>query len=131
MRSITNGKLDRIVDAVSVNNALATAIYAAIPSSETRYYATTNDWEPLPEASHGFASYGIAIGPIGRPDAVELNKRINEFIPVVYKLLESEKLRPSEYTVKGEGIEGILKAWDYQKSGKAGSTKVIAKVADV
>jgi hypothetical protein len=102
-----------------------------MPSSGRRFYATTNDWDPLPNASLGFTSYSIALGLIGRPEAVELNKRVKDFIPVVYKLLESGQLKTSEYTVEGEGIEGILEAWEVQKSGKAGSTKVVAKVAVV
>jgi len=131
VKIITNGTLNRIFDAVSVNNAIATSIFTSIPSPGKRFYATTNDWDPRPDASLGFDTYGIALGAIGRPEAVELNKRIKEFIPVVYKLLESGKLKTSEYRVEGEGVEGILEAWEVQKSGKAGSTKVVAKVADV
>lgn len=119
------------MDAVSVNNKLVSAIYAALPpSATTRLYTTTNDWDPLPEAALGFKSTPILLGPVGRPSAVDLNKRLNEFIPVIFKLLEDGKLKAGEYSVEGEGIEGIVKAWEVQKSGKLGSTKVVVKVAD-
>lgn len=117
-----------------MNNGLASAIFKSLaPTSPAtaRLYTTTNDWEPLPDASLGFTSNPILLGPIGRPGAVEPNKRLNEFIPIAYKLLESGKLKAGEYSVEGEGVEGILKAWDVQKSGKMGSTKVVVKVADV
>ena len=55
---------------------------------------------------------------------------VNSYIAVVFKLLEAGKLKTSEYTVEGEGVEGILKAWEVQKSGVKGSVKVIVKVAD-
>jgi hypothetical protein len=48
----------------------------------------------------------------------------------LFKLLESEKIKVSEYSVEGEGIEGILKAWDVQKSGVKGSVKVVVKVSE-
>lgn len=122
-------------DAVSVNNKLLAAIFAALPTpseGQKRLYTTTNTWEPLPTstAANPFDTFPIQLGPIGRPEAVELNNRLNEFIPVLYKLLESGKLKTSDCSVEGEGIEGILGAWDVQKSGVKGSTKVVVKVAD-
>lgn len=123
--------MDLAFDAVSINNALVSAVFASIPTSSPRLYTTTNDWDPLPESSLGFTSSSILLGPIGRPDADKLNQRLNEFVPVIYKLLEAGKLKVGEYSVEGEGIEGLLKAWDVQKSGKMGSTKVVVKVADV
>lgn len=114
-----------------MNNALATSIFAATAStsSGSRLYTTTNDWDPAPDAA-GFTSTRLAVGPIGRPDAVELNKRLSEFIAVIYKLIEKETVKVGEYTVEGEGIESILNAWEVQKSGKAGSSKVLVKVSD-
>ena len=131
VKSLTSNKLNLIFDAVSVNNTLAASVFSAIPStSKPRFYTTTNDWDPAPNEA-GFTTTKIGIGPIGRPEAVELNKRLSEFIKVIVKLLEKEVLRAGEYTVEGEGIEGILPAWEVQKSGKAGSKKVLVKVADV
>ena len=56
---------------------------------------------------------------------------MKSYVPVVYKLLESSKLQVGEHAVKGKGIEGIPEAWEYLKSGKAGSTKVVVEVAEV
>ena len=132
LKTATSGKLNLIMDAVSVNNTLATAIFKAFTGTTTgeRLYTTTHDWEPLPAASDGFISDPIKLGPIGRPDAVGLNRRLNEFIPVVVKLIESGKMKLGEYTVEGDGIEGIKGAWDVQKSGVKGSSKVLVKIAD-
>lgn len=106
-------------------------MFAAIPSSSgRRLYATTNDWDPAPEASLGFVTKGIALGPIGRPESAELNKKLNSWIPVIYRLLDSGKLKAGDYSVEGEGVGGISTAWEAQKSGKLGNKKVIVKVAD-
>lgn len=131
LKSATAGKLNLLFDAVSVNNTLATSIFSALADTATGAgrYTTTNDWDPAPTGGN-FTSHPIELGPIGRPEAPELNKRLNEFIPVIVKLIEIGKAKVGEYTIEGEGIEGILKAWDVQKSGKAGSTKVVVKVAD-
>ncbi|KAF2183206.1 GroES-like protein [Zopfia rhizophila CBS 207.26] len=132
IKSHTSGKLNLIMDAVSVNNGLAISIFAALSENTglTRLYTTTNDWEPLPDASNGFISNPILLGPIGRPDAGELNERLNKFIPVIVKLIDSGKVQVGEYVEAGEGVEGIKEAWEVQKSGKAGSKKVVIKVAD-
>ncbi|KAF2680421.1 GroES-like protein [Lentithecium fluviatile CBS 122367] len=132
IKAITNGNLNLAFDAVSVNNNIVAMLFPSLPTtSSTRLYATTNDWDPLPDASLGFKSMGIELGPIGRPDAKALNERIHKYIPVVYKLLESGKLKVGEYIEEGSGVEGILKAWEMFNSGKAGSKKVVVKIADV
>ncbi|KAF2001804.1 GroES-like protein [Amniculicola lignicola CBS 123094] len=132
LKSVTGGNLPLIFDAVSANNALASSIFAALAESTPgeRYYTTTNDGEPLPEAQ-GFTPVPITLGPIGRPDAAELNKQLKEFIAVIVKLIEAEKLQMPAFSVQGHGIEGILKAWEVQISGKLGSTKVLVEVAEV
>ncbi|KAH7371710.1 chaperonin 10-like protein [Pyrenochaeta sp. MPI-SDFR-AT-0127] len=132
---ITGGELNYAFDAVSVNNALLTELYAELarpPHANTRFYTTTNDFDALPTStpSNPFTANSIQLGPIGKPEATELNAQLNSYIPVLYKLLESGALKTSEYSVEGEGFEGILKAWDVQKSGVKGSVKVVAKVAD-
>lgn len=131
---VTGGQLSHAFDAVSVNNRLLTSIYAALPTplkGQKRLYVTTNTWDPLPlsTSTNPFEALPIMLGPIGRVEATELNQRLSELIPVLYKLLESGKVKASEYSVEGGGIEGILKAWEVQKSGVKGSTKVIVKVA--
>jgi hypothetical protein len=131
VKRITNGHLAYALDAVSVNNDLLTAVYTALAptTSGARRYVTTNSWTPLPEVSNTTAK-AIQLGPIGQPDAVELNGFLKQMIPVLYELLEQGAIKPSAYSVEGEGIEGIVKAWEVQKSGVKGSTKVVVKVAD-
>ncbi|KAL1600602.1 hypothetical protein SLS60_006988 [Paraconiothyrium brasiliense] len=131
VKRVTREEVDLAFDAVSVNNDLVTKIFTAIPSSTgRRLYTTTNDWDPAPDASLGFTTKPIELGPIGRPSAAELNSKLTSWIPVVYRLLESGKLKAGGYSVEGEGIDGVPKAWQAQKSGKLGNKKVIAKVAD-
>lgn len=132
IKRITNGHLTYALDAVSVNNELLTAVYTALAptTSGARRYVTTNSWTPLPEVYNTTAK-AIQLGPIGQPDAVELNGFLKQMmIPVLYELLEQGATKPSAYSVEGEGIEGIVKAWEVQKSGVKGSTKVVVKVAD-
>lgn len=133
VKKITSDSLLFIFDAVSVNNELATSILTSLPAapsgSTTRRYTTTNSGDPLP-ADASFISKPISLGLIGREDAGDLNQRLSEFIPVIVKLFEEDKLNVGEYEVHGEGIEGILGAWEVLKSGKAGSTKVVVKVAE-
>ncbi|KAF2032435.1 GroES-like protein [Setomelanomma holmii] len=131
IQKITNGNLAYSFDAVSVNNGLVTAIDTALGSASnvTRRYTTTNDWEPLPALPHAKAK-AIELGPIGQPEAVELNSFLKSVIPVLYKLLEQGTIKPSAYSVEGEGIEGIVDAWEVQKSGVKGSTKVVVKIID-
>lgn len=132
IKRITGDQLKKVYDAVAMNNGLVSQLYAAIPSSEgvERVFVTTNDWDPLPDTALGFRSAAILLAPIGKPTATELNERLGKYIPVVFKLLEGGKLTVGEYVVEGEGIEGIPKAWEVMKGGKAGSRKVVIKVAD-
>jgi threonine dehydrogenase-like Zn-dependent dehydrogenase len=131
IQRITNNTLHLAFDAVAQNNSALTALYDSLPATQSpRVYVTTNDWDPLPGESLGFTSVGIELGPIGRPESTKLNGRVEKYIPVAYELLGSGKLLVGEYIVEGEGIEGIPGAWDYLKSGKAGSKKVVVKVAD-
>ncbi|KAF2267843.1 GroES-like protein [Lojkania enalia] len=133
LKQITSGKLNLAMDAVSVNNGLATSIFKALAPTTAgeRLYTTTNDWDPVPDASAGFSTTPVELGPIGRPGADELNKKLNSYIPVIAKLVENGKFKVGEYTVEGQGVEEIGKAWDVLKSGKAGSTKVLVKVSNV
>ncbi|KAH7135538.1 chaperonin 10-like protein [Dendryphion nanum] len=135
LKEITSGSLIFIFDAVSVNNALATSIFASLPSQSSssstiqRRYTTTNDWDPLP-SEPSFVTTPILLGPIGRTDAGDLNKKFGEYIPAILKLFDEGKLKVGEFDVLAEGIEGILEAWEVLKSGKAGSRKVVVKVVE-
>lgn len=132
VNKITGGNLYCAFDATSSNNSVMAAICAALPGvtkDKPCLYTTTNDWDPTPGSP--VQSEVISLGQLGRDGAVkDLNNHLKKIIPVLYKLLKQETLKVSQYTVEGEGFEGILKAWDVQKSGVKGSTKVVAKVAD-
>ncbi|KAF2728016.1 GroES-like protein [Polyplosphaeria fusca] len=133
LKTATSGKLNLAFDAVSVNNPLATSIFSALAPTTTgqRLYTTTNDWDPVPDASNGFTTKDIKLGPIGRPEAKELNERLSEFIPVIVGLIEGGKVRVGEFEVKGEGVEGLGGAWEWQKEGKGGSRKVLVRIGEV
>lgn len=71
------------------------------------------------------------LGPIGRAEAPEVNKALNEALPYVYKLIQDKKLWPAETVEIGEGgFEDVIKAYEYQTSGKGGNKKVIVKITD-
>ena len=75
----------------------------------------------------GVKIYKIALGPVGRPEASQLNNDLeHRFIPTIVQLLKSGKLVPNEYqTVGGVGIESALDAFARQQSGQAGSKVVV------
>ncbi|KAL5388748.1 hypothetical protein DPSP01_002855 [Paraphaeosphaeria sporulosa] len=79
VKRVTQEKLELAYDAVSVNNDLISKIFTAVPtsSSSQRLYTTMNDWDPAPDASLGFITKSIALGPIGRPSTAELNSKVN------------------------------------------------------
>jgi hypothetical protein len=133
VRRITNGSLNYAFDAASSNNDLLASVFTALATTTKgpRRYTTTNSWDALPSFSDTstFIAEAIQLGPIGRPDAVVLNESLTTMIPVLYKLLESGLLRSSEYSIEGQGIEGIIQAWDVQKAGKKGSAKVVVSVS--
>lgn len=134
VKTITGGRLSLAFDAVSVNNSLLTAIFGALAATSEgikRRYTTTNDWDPLPAPtpSNSFEVTPIQLGPIGRPEAKDLNMKLEEIISVVYELISDGKLKPNEISVEGEGIEAIPEAWELQKAGSKGSTKIVVKVA--
>lgn len=76
-----------------------------------------------------FQASMILLGDIGQPEAVELNNDLRKFIPSVYALFEKGLLIPNAYREEGQGIEGILKAWELQKKGSTGGVKIVAKIA--
>ncbi|KAH7082483.1 chaperonin 10-like protein [Paraphoma chrysanthemicola] len=131
VKRVTNGNLAYAFDAVGKNNDVLTAVYTALQDTTPgpRHYVTTDDWAPLPVLANTTAG-GIQLGPIGQPSATKLNVFLQKVIPVLFKLLEQETIKPSAYSVEGAGIEGVLKAWEVQKSGVKGSTKVVVKIAD-
>jgi hypothetical protein len=79
-----------------------------------------------------FQSCAVSLGPVGRPEAKELNADLESYIPFLYAMLDSGKLTGSEYvTVGAPGLESIPEAYAYQKAGKGENKKVIVNIADV
>jgi hypothetical protein len=65
----------------------------------------------------------VQLGPIGQPDAVELNDKLKKIIPMVCGLLEESLIKPRKHTVEGDS-----KVWEVQTSGKSSGTKTVVKV---
>jgi hypothetical protein len=73
----------------------------------------------------------VKLGPVGRPEATELNAQISAFIPLIVSLVESGKVVPAEYEIIGStGFESVLEAYAYQGAGKGGNKKVLVKLQD-
>jgi len=127
---ITSGKYSRIFDAVAADDpVLAKALFKASSAPE-KYFATTNDWAGIPDFEGG-KTYWTQFGPVGRPEAKELNTSIAKYIPIIVVLVEAGKLKPSDYELIGPGGFGdAVKAYHYQQSGAGGSRKVVVKIQD-
>jgi hypothetical protein len=87
---------------------------------------------PIPASDFsGGTPYIIKLGPIGRPEATALNAELSSFIPLMYSLIESGKVVPSEYDLVGNtGFESVIEAYAYQNAGKGGNKKVVVKLQD-
>lgn len=118
-----------IFDAVAGDDPkLAKALFKSSSSAE-KYFATTNDWSGIVDFEGG-KTYCIELGEVGRPEGVELNKIIEQYVRVCTRLLEEGKVLAGEYEVVGEGLEAAVQAYKYQQSGKAGNKKVVVKLAN-
>jgi hypothetical protein len=79
-----------------------------------------------------FQSCAVSLGPVGRPEAKELNADIESYIPFLYAMLDSGKLTGSAYiTLGAPGLESIPGAYAYQKAGKGENKKVIVNISDI
>ena len=130
LSDITANKLYRVFDAMAANHDFVKALFQSVEG--TKYFSSTDDWTPLDSKDFNDAVlYRVALGPIGRADATELNGMISQFIPLMYHLLQTGQVKPSEYEVIGEkGFESVAEAWAYQQSGKGGAKKVLAHLQD-
>jgi NADPH:quinone reductase-like Zn-dependent oxidoreductase len=125
----TGGDAGLIFDAVAADDpVIARELFKACKSKQ-KMFATTNDWSGIKDFEGG-KTYSVELGPVGRPDAVELNKLIAKYIPVITGLVEKGKLLPQDYEVVGEGFEDAIKAYHYQLAGKGGSKKIVVKIQD-
>jgi NADPH:quinone reductase-like Zn-dependent oxidoreductase len=130
----TGGKFTRVFDAVASNDALARALFKELEThgkaTGPKYFATTNDWSGIGDFEGG-TTYAVALGPVGRPEATELNARIGHFIPLMVGLIEQDKVSPSAYDIVGQGgLEDAIEAYKYQQKGAGGSNKVLVKIQD-
>jgi NADPH:quinone reductase-like Zn-dependent oxidoreductase len=129
--SKTEGKLYRVLDATSYGIDFAKKLLAKIEGGP-KYFSSTDDWTPIDESKDfkGVVVDRIGLGPVGNPEAVQLNSEISSYVPLIVKLIENGKVRVSEYEIAGQGYEAVDHAWQYQKSGKAGSKKVLVQLQE-
>lgn len=127
---ITSGKVSKIFDAAAADDPLLAKELFKATNESNKYFSTTNDWTGISDFEGG-KTHLLKLGGIGRPEAEELNARIEQYRPVITGLVEAGKLHPLEYVLFGEGgFEDAVKAYKHQKSGAAGSRKVVVKVQD-
>ncbi|KAK7902890.1 hypothetical protein LTR67_002536 [Exophiala xenobiotica] len=127
---ITSGKVSKIFDAAAADNPLLAKELFKATNEADRYFATTNDWSGIGDFEGG-KTHLVRLGGVGRPDAAELNANIERYIPVILRLIEMGKLRPLDYVSVGDGgFDDAVKAYKHQKSGAAGSRKVVVKIQD-
>jgi len=124
----TQGKLYRVLDATSFGIDFAKKLLAKIEGGP-KYFSSTDDWTPINvEEFKGTVVDRISLGLVGNPAAVKLNNEISSYVPLIVKLIEDGKVQVSEYEIVGQGLEAVDHAWQYQKSGKAGSKKVLVQL---
>lgn len=79
----------------------------------------------------GGRTYEVELGPIGRPEAKQLNEDLARFIPLISALIEQEKVVPNDLQLMNEvAFEAAIKAIDIQQSGAAGNKKVVVQLQE-
>lgn len=74
----------------------------------------------------------VELGPIGTPEAKDLNDKLGLYIPKLVELFEKEMLKPSPYDEIGKGgFEDAIDALRYQKNGAGGGNKVVVQIQPV
>jgi hypothetical protein len=74
----------------------------------------------------------VQLGPIGTPEAKELNDTIGRYIPKLVEMFEKDMLLPSPYDEVGKGgFEDAIDALRYQKNGAGGANKVVVQIQPV
>lgn len=129
---VTAGKIAGIFDAsASDDPVIAKELFKhELWKSDSKLFTTTNDWSGV-GSWNGGTTHEIKLGPIGRPDALELNDALEKYIPLLVKLVENGKIKPSEYEVIGEGgFEDIIAAYKHKAGGASGQRKIVVKVQD-
>ncbi|KIV90815.1 hypothetical protein PV10_05422 [Exophiala mesophila] len=128
---VTSGNFSRLYDAVANDDLTVVTRLFEASTFPDKYFTTTNDWNPTIKDFSGAKTDMIALGAIGRPEAEELNAKLEQYIPCIIGLIESGKLTPSEYQAIGDGgFEDAIAAYHHQTSGAGGSRKVLVKLHD-
>lgn len=123
---LTGGKFARAYDATSAEDpTVAKELFKRVQGD--KFFATTNDWSG-PSDFEGGKTYQIALGPIGRPAATELNAVLQNHIPIVQRLIASGQVAPQAYEIVGEGFDAAIHAHKYQSAGKGGNQKVLVQL---
>ncbi|KAL2802322.1 chaperonin 10-like protein [Aspergillus granulosus] len=126
----TRRNLHYVLDAAAGGLEFGRALFNELPEGVPRYFATTNDWSGITDFEGG-KSHCIQLGLIGRDSGAGVNDTLARYVPVLARLFELGKLLPAPYVEIGNGgFDAVLEALEYQKSGAAGSKKVIVKVQD-
>ena len=129
---ITEGKIGGIFDAAASDDPVVAKELFNHDSwqSASKLFATTNDWSDVGSWSGG-QTYEIELGPIGRPDAKDLNGFLEKVIPVLVKLVEHGKVKSGDYEVIGDGgLEDIVRAYKHKAGGASGQRKIVVKVQE-
>lgn len=128
IQKITGGKISKIFDAAAANDpVVAKALFKQV--SGEKIFVTTNDWSAITDFEGG-KTYAIALGPIGSPEAKELNSNIAKYNAVIVKLFQASLLNCSEFEVIGAGLEGAIETYHYHKAGKGGNKRILVKIQD-
>ncbi|KAK6534932.1 hypothetical protein TWF281_006232 [Arthrobotrys megalospora] len=130
IKEITKGKLHRIIDTTSYNaNFVKQVLQEIKDDAGEKYFASVNDWEDFGPLPGDAKFYPISLGPLGRPEATELNEALSKYVAVIESLIDAGKVKPSKYTIVGEtGFESFIEAVKVQSGGSA--KKVVAKLQE-
>ncbi|KAL2836946.1 chaperonin 10-like protein [Aspergillus pseudoustus] len=126
----TRGNLHYVLDAAAGGFEFGRALFKELPDGVAKYFATTNDWSGITDFEGG-KSDCIKLGLIGRDSGTEVNDALVAYIPVLARLFQLGQLVPAPYVEIGNGgFDAVLEALQYQKTGAAGSKKVVVQVQD-
>lgn len=129
---ITEGKVSRVFDAVASDNpVIARELFKhETLSSKTKLFASTNDWSGIGDFEGG-KTYEVKLGPVGRPEATQLNGLLEKYIPVLVKLVENGTVKVGDYEVVGSsGVEGVIEGYKQKSAGGSGLRKLVVKMQD-
>jgi len=126
--AITNGNIHRVFDAAATGDEFAKALFKELP--EPKYFPTTNDWTNITDFEGGH-SYIVALGPVGRPSAPEVNEKLSSYIPALVKLIEAGKLLAGPHVLLGDGgFEDAIQALTHFEQSGGSSKKIVVKIGN-